>query len=80
MLAPEPLPPIMPLPELPLVPPPELLLDPPFLFIAPPLLGVVPETLVEHEHPTVADTAIAHIQRATATVCGFRLIAAPFVT
>lgn len=79
MLALEPLPPIMPPPELPFAPPPELLLGPPFLFIAPPLLGVVPEMLAEHEHPTVVDNAIAHIQSATATVCGFRLIAASFV-
>jgi hypothetical protein len=79
VLALEPLPPIMPPPELPFAPPPELLLGPPFLFIAPPLLGVVPEMLAEHEHPTVVDNAIAHIQSATATVCGFRLIAAPFV-
>jgi len=78
VLAPEPPPPIMPPPELPLVPLPELLSDPPFLFIDPPLLGVVPPMLAEHEHPTVADTAIAHIQSATATISGFRLIAAPF--
>ena len=68
MLALERLPPIMPFPELPLVPPPELLLGPPFLFMAPPLFGVVPEMLAEHEHPTVADTAIAHTKRETATV------------
>ena len=70
MFAPGPLPPIM--------LPPELLPDPLLPLMPPPLFGLVPEVLLEFEHPAIPATAIALSQTARTTISVCRRIVAPF--